>query len=665
MHETCPGSQLWFCFRPNPPAARIAVSKSRGLLSTASRWAGNRCASAMALVLLASTILSADDDLSRAFRAADADKNGVASRTELGIGGLQPTVATRDFAMCDHNGDGVLSLAEFRAFRYIEQPKKRGDFPDPMRRLVDHTVAAMDRSFEDWDGKPDQQIPVNDFLSAFLNMLGPQTMTPSRQEADPDSDRMVSRPEARRFIEIQLGLRTADDVVLRINDGRVVDLNRFRVVDSNQNGSLDRREFVAPGEAHRNAEFDKLDSDQSGDLTLAEWASSSEGLADPLLRFRMLDSNLDARLDSDELTTGLPAEQKHFDLIPAFDLDEDGTLDLAEFRFAIPANPLLGWHRILQDRDSDQHISFAEFSFSNTLQFPLLRLVYFERLDRNGDELLGKDELTFRARLPNELFVVNSDGSGWRPLLRFRGYPALGSPAVSPDGKWIAFDAHRVQPRTGSEIFVVGIDGGVPLQVCAGAMPSWSPSGDRFAFSRAGVRLVTAEGKDERVFRRNGWGAQWSPDGKSIALTEAADLRIYDVDEKTTRTIFNGNAHGYNRVYWNMAWSPDGQRICFKASKASGSEEVLTVKTSGGDPEFTVHHSSLRYVVADFAWHPEEGRVLFSTYCPERECRQVYEFDPDREDPPRLFPGQDPTRNVTDMSWTPDGTQLVVTSGDY
>jgi len=44
---------------------------------------------------------------------------------------------------------------------------------------------------------------------------------------------------------------------------------------------------------------------------------------------------------------------------------------------------------------------------------------------------------------------------------------------------------------------------------------------------------------------------------------------------------------------------------------------------------------------------------------------QLYEFDPDTDDPPRLMTGQDPERNNEDACWTPDGRQLIVVSGDF
>ena len=51
--------------------------------------------------------------------------------------------------------------------------------------------------------------------------------------------------------------------------------------------------------------------------------------------------------------------------------------------------------------------------------------------------------------------------------------------------------------------------------------------------------------------------------------------------------------------------------------------------------------------------------------CPERKVSQVYEFDPDADDPPKLMPGQDPNTNNTNLCWMPDGTRVLIITGDY
>jgi Tol biopolymer transport system component len=168
-----------------------------------------------------------------------------------------------------------------------------------------------------------------------------------------------------------------------------------------------------------------------------------------------------------------------------------------------------------------------------------------------------------------------------------------------------------------------------------------------------------------RDFIGPGWGAQWSPDGQSIALTQGQELKIYTVATEEYRNILDRENNPYQQLFWNMGWSPDGSQLCFKGMKADGSQDIATVKVEGNTHEIKVHHSAKVAVNADFAWHPTKNRIIFAMICPERSVMQLYEFDPTKDDPPQLVKGQDETRNNTDVSWTPDGKQLIIVSGDF
>jgi Tol biopolymer transport system component len=196
-------------------------------------------------------------------------------------------------------------------------------------------------------------------------------------------------------------------------------------------------------------------------------------------------------------------------------------------------------------------------------------------------------------------------------------------------------------------------------------MPSWSPDGKRFVCSQSGVRIINVDGRNPIGIADNGWGwgAQWSPDGKQIVFTQDSHINSYHVQTKKIKTIFQ--KHGYRKIYWNMAWSPDSRQICFKGEKADGTVEVVTLDTTNAKPTPKVHHSTNLNINADIAWHPDGDRIAFAMHCPALKKTQIYEFNPDQDEPPTLFPGQDKTRNNNDICWTPDGTQLIVISGDF
>lgn len=610
------------------------------------------------------------DKLQRTFSKLDRDGNQRLSLAEfLTHSASKPDVAHRDFQLFDQDSDDALDLDEFSTVPTVVAAQHRGAFPDPLLTLVDKSVVAMDASFDDWDTKPDVEIDVRQFVGAFTETFGSNATSSSIREADQNRNGRVSRDEARRFLEIQLGVRRSDGKLLREPSGRVCNFMLYQHIDLNGNDRLDRDEFEQRSYLKEKAAevFDKGDADGDESMSFDEWCGlPNRGFIDPVNDFRKLDTNLDAHVDPQELAAGTPEWKQKMaaNVFPGFDADKDGTLTLAEYRLTMQANPVLRWQYVIREEDADGRLAFSDFQFGSS-QFPLLRWLCFQRLDVNDDAALDSDEFFFKRRMPDRFFVMNEDGTGWKLVFQFEGYAACGSPAVSPDGKLIAFDAWTINPQSPVAMFVMGIDGGNPRELGDGAMPTWSKDGTMLAYSRSGVGVITADGQESRGIDPEGWGAQWSPDGKKIAFTDSEDIRVFDVQTATVRTVLASDAHEYSRFYWNMTWSPDSQRICFKATKPDGKHEVATVSATGDEPRLKVHHSTEKNINADFAWHPNGDRIVFAMSCQERGCMQLYQIDPDRDDPPKLVAGQDETGNHTDVCWTPDGKRLIVVTGNF
>ena len=270
---------------------------------------------------------------------------------------------------------------------------------------------------------------------------------------------------------------------------------------------------------------------------------------------------------------------------------------------------------------------------------------------------------------PKSFYALNADGTGWQKLFQLEGYPACGSPAVSPNGKEFAFDAWQMadnQQQGPAKLFVVGLDGVNARELCPGQMPTWSPDGKFLVCSRSvqpgGLWIVTAEGKDHKQVA-SAWGAQWSPDGKRIAYYSGLKIMTYDVESGETRQVLSGDAHGYNQIFWNMTWSPDSSQICFKGAKPDGTEELALVDAGGAEFGFKVRWSG-KGLSTDFAWHPRGDRIVIALRRPETQRLHLFEVDPDADDPPALVAGQDENLNHFGMCWTPDGEQLIVVSGE-
>lgn len=614
---------------------------------------------------------SAAERAAPAFEKADLNRDGRLSLEEYLKFRGPAELASRDFRLFDRDADNSLNLDELSTIPTVLPPEQRGPLPDPMLALADTitTRLGIALGLGNWDDNPEREIAAEEFVQVVVQGFRFYDVRFDLSEADADQNGKVQIGEARRVVEILLGIRRPDGKLLRLPNGQIVNYRTFVYADEDQDDQLDRREFVERtyGGPAADTEFEKVDTDRNSSVSFDEWQQMrGRALLDPILEFRQLDKNLDAKVDPAELVAGTPdwkkALPKH--VFPAFDIDRDGTLSLAEYRMTPQANLILNWHSPPNDKDDNGSLSFAEFQFGQEA-FPLLRIVYFHRLDTNSNGQLQTSEFTFKTRTPTEFFTLSEDGAEWKSLFKFEQFRSCGSPAVSPDGKQLAFDAWAASQQSDSAIYIVDLAGGEPRKICSGMMPAWLPDGRRLVGSRSspiyGVWLIDIEG-DEYEHLGPGWGAQISPDGKTVAYTEGATLMAYDLASKESRTVLAADRHPWRQIYWNSGWSPDSRRLCFKGLTADEKQEIATVNMTGDEPNLKVHFSGKDSINADFAWHPAGNRIVFPMTCTERSCLQLYEFDPAREAPPALVKGQDEQRQATGVCWTPDGKHLIVTS---
>ncbi|MBS1823817.1 MAG: PD40 domain-containing protein [Acidobacteria bacterium] len=121
----------------------------------------------------------------------------------------------------------------------------------------------------------------------------------------------------------------------------------------------------------------------------------------------------------------------------------------------------------------------------------------------------------------SEIWVMNVDGANPRRLTHFDG-PVTGSPRWSPDGKWIAYDT---RPDGHSDIYLISPDGKtnrrLTSQPANEVVPGWSRD-SRFVYfasdQNGGWELwkapVDATGAARQVSVSGGFRAEESPDGK-------------------------------------------------------------------------------------------------------------------------------------------------------
>jgi Tol biopolymer transport system component len=135
-------------------------------------------------------------------------------------------------------------------------------------------------------------------------------------------------------------------------------------------------------------------------------------------------------------------------------------------------------------------------------------------------------------------------------------------PAISPDGKFVAF----VAGAPGSyHIRVRQVAGERSVDVSAEldgehTQPTWSPDGSQVAFIAHGsAYVVAATGGAPRVLVASPGSpiidVAWSPDGSRIAYTNSAGLWVRPAGAGEARRLVAGT------LLHSIAWSPDGARL--------------------------------------------------------------------------------------------------------
>jgi Tol biopolymer transport system component len=160
---------------------------------------------------------------------------------------------------------------------------------------------------------------------------------------------------------------------------------------------------------------------------------------------------------------------------------------------------------------------------------------------------------------------LNGSGSATIPTPTTASWPSW-----SPAGNRIAYST-AVRPKAQSLILTVALDGShVQLVAIGGAAPSWSPNGRTIAYqARCGIRLVTPSGRDVTPRRwANSCGAiglsggppMWSPNGKKIALETKTGIFVMNANGSRLHllasTFEEDTTTWYGALPGRPAWQP-------------------------------------------------------------------------------------------------------------
>ena len=186
------------------------------------------------------------------------------------------------------------------------------------------------------------------------------------------------------------------------------------------------------------------------------------------------------------------------------------------------------------------------------------------------------------------------------------------SPALSPDGKMVAFLSGGDESTS---IEVIQVDGTGRQKLTTGSGrhrdQRWSPRSDRLAY-------VKEDGSERLAYVVNADGSQpltlssipanevgsWSPDGKSV---------LFAVRGSDAQGIYMRNPDGVNEFRlsdtpdFSPIWSPDSERIAF-LSERDGNPELYVMNADGTEQRRLTENDALE---SRISWSPDGKKLLF------------------------------------------------------
>jgi eukaryotic-like serine/threonine-protein kinase len=240
------------------------------------------------------------------------------------------------------------------------------------------------------------------------------------------------------------------------------------------------------------------------------------------------------------------------------------------------------------------------------------------RLRDIGDARLDLDECSEKEADPSPSGPVVRRGSDVR-LERLTDMGGMvGSPAVSPDGKMVAFVAVAGARR---HIWIRLLAGGAPLQVTRDdadhEAPRWMPDSSTLVYYSPGSESgagslwqVSALGGPARRVAPSIGGGDVSHDGRRVALFGPVHgemaLVVAALDGSTSRAI---QALSPELVYDCPRWSPDDRLISFQRTGKSFDTGLDVVASTGGERRTLARAEWMR----GHAWLPDGSAVVYSS----------------------------------------------------
>ncbi|HEY5731489.1 MAG TPA: protein kinase, partial [Anaerolineales bacterium] len=229
----------------------------------------------------------------------------------------------------------------------------------------------------------------------------------------------------------------------------------------------------------------------------------------------------------------------------------------------------------------------------------------------------ARGDFSETAYRDSSLYVMNSDGSGQKPLTTVPGSDF--DPSWSPDGKRIAFTSLRDGKK---DIYVLFIETGaiVRLTTVSGdvqenSQPSWSPFGNQIVYTVKRVNtyqvwVMSDTGQGNVQIARSGqsyWDFLpiWMPDGETILFSQKdagiasrpwlMSIRYEDREAKDPTRL------DLPRPIEDVEISPDGQWMVSEGTDSTGNRDIYFMTIPGGNRTRLTSDPAVDF---DPAWRP-------------------------------------------------------------
>jgi len=242
--------------------------------------------------------------------------------------------------------------------------------------------------------------------------------------------------------------------------------------------------------------------------------------------------------------------------------------------------------------------------------------------------------------------------------------------AVSPDGRWIAYDYASGLDEGGRDIYVVSLDGGDPVPLVATssseAVLDWFPDGRHLMYmSNAGgtigawaIRVDGGRAAGQPIFVKGDLGRfrglGFTDDGRfySNVTVGGRDVHVASLDPRTGLAVgepkpLAGGQPGVRRLHGT--WSPAGDRIAFvRSAPMTRLELAVQHVVSGRTDVIPMPIWNLERPT----WHPDGKRIIILGHDAEhQEC--AFEIDLETGGVNRI------TDRTVYATYTPDGQYLL------